>query len=118
MHRAFARLTAWASAWSGSPAALTAFIGLPLASLAWGWSADWSAAWSGACGAFTGWASLILLVLLRAAQIAQDRQQATDTAAILAMTAELVRAVDRADNRVIPAKTPACERTVLHEDAS
>lgn len=41
MHRAVARLTAWASAWSGSPAALGASIGLPLASLVWGWSADW-----------------------------------------------------------------------------
>lgn len=118
MHRTFARLTAWASAWSGSPAALGAFIGLPLASLVWGWSVDWSAAWSGACGAFTGWASLILLMLLRAAQAAQDRQQATDTAAILAMAAEFVRAVDKADTCVIPAERPVRERTILHEDAS
>lgn len=103
----FARLTARASAWSGSPAALATFTAMALTWAAWGVLSGGSELWSGVGGGFTGWAALILLVLLQASTAAQ-------TAAILAMLAELVRAVDKADDRVIPAD--ACERTMMVED--
>lgn len=104
----FVRLTAWASAWSGSPAALATFTALALTWAAWGVLSGGSELWSGVGGGFTGWAALILLVLLQASTAAQ-------TAAIMGMLAELVRATDKARNAVIPAEAVEC--VVLREDS-
>ena len=97
----FTRLTAWASDWSGSPAALLVCTALTAAWLAAGFLTGWSAAWSGVGGAVTGVVSIFMLILLRGAQLELEKQQAEDTASIKMQLAELVRAVPEADDSLI-----------------